>query len=147
MGLGIYSDTIPAALLSQAGAFTDPLAVTMDGLAGGSFETRLYVRNDDSLFYYEDISLTPIDTAGVSIVDGTDGFAWKLREGNTQPTTTEWGDITPAAAISLSDIGSVGSPDTSTYLPFWVRVEVPKNASAQTFIDVQLKINATQNNV
>lgn len=147
MGLGIYTDTIPAAKLSQSGGFTNPLAVTMDGLSGGSYETRLYVRNDDSGFWYENIVVTPIDTTGTSIVDGTDGYAWKLRAGNTQPTTSEWADIVPAAPISLNDIGSAGSPDTSTYLPFWLRVEIPKNASASTFTDVQLKINATQNNV
>ena len=147
MSLGIYNDTIPAAELSQDGDFTDPFSVVMDGLVGGSFESRLYIRNDDTAYYYVDTTLTPTDSAGASIVDGTDGFSWKLRAGNTQPTTTEWNAITAGSSIELNDIGSSGAPDISTYLPFWIRVEIPKNASTSTYRDVQLKINSTQNDV
>ena len=147
MSLNIYNDTIPAAVLSVDGDFTDPFSVTMDGLVGGSTETRLYVRNDSTAYYYTGTTLTPEDTSGGSIVDGTDGFSWKLRAGNTQPTATEWADIEAGDPIQLNNIGSSGSPDISTYLPFWIRVEIPKNAATSTFTDVQLKINSTQNDV
>jgi hypothetical protein len=147
MGLGLYTNATPGTKLSLAGAFTNPFTVTLDGRAGGQIEQRLYLRNDDVTFYYTGITLRPIDTIGNSITDGTDGYSWKLRAGNTQPTSDEWAAITAGALISFADVGGLGSPNTSTYQPFWVRVEIPKFAAINTFTDVQLRIQATQNNV
>ena len=144
MALGIYTDTVPSAQLSEDGTLTNPLAVKIDGRAGGSLEQRLFVRNDDSNFFYTTITLLPIDTEGTSIIDGTDGFVWKLSAGDTQPTQSQWDAIGNATTISLADIGMAGAGDTSTYLSLWLQVQVPRNASVKTYTDVQLQIAADQ---
>ncbi len=143
-GLAIYFVTDGVSKFSQGGVFTAPFLETLDGRVGGSVERLFYVRNDDALSSFTDIFLQPVDTAGTSIVDGTSGFAWKLRAGSTQPTEEEWKVITAANKISLVDIGTSSVSDTSTYLPFWIRVEVPRNTSIKTYTDVQLINTANQ---
>jgi hypothetical protein len=142
MALAIYYATDGVSKFSQDGAFTNPLQEVIDGRTGGSVERLLYIRNDNSLFSYLDIKLVPEDTDGVSIVDGSLGFAWKLSAGDAQPTDEAWGIITAGEEIELADLGTVSVSDTSTYLPFWLRIEAPRNVSVKTYVDVQLKITA-----
>lgn len=144
MALAIYHATDGVSKFSQAGTFTAPLLESMDGRTGGSIERLFYVRNDDVLLSYDDIELVSSDTEGVSIVDGTAGFAWKLRVGDQQPTEEEWSVITAGNKINLPDLGTPSVSDIATYLPFWIRIEVPRNASVKTYTDVQLVITAEQ---
>lgn len=143
MGLGIYSETNEDSKFSQ-GDRTNPILEALDGRLGGSIERKLFVRNDDSNLSYKDIKVKPVDHQGVSIVDGTKGFAWKLKAGDAQPTQDQW-EATPAAnEIELPDLGDESTTDTSTYLPFWLRIEVPRNSRIKTHTDVSLQINAVQ---
>lgn len=145
MGLAVYNDTVPGAKLSQDGAFTNALRNSLDGRGGGSSETLLYIRNDDAAFYYTGISIQPVDiNGGVSILDGTSGYYWKLIATSSQPTLADWNLVTGGSFISLANLGAFGSPDTSTYLPVWVRIEIPKNAPIKTYTDIALNITATQ---
>lgn len=139
MALGIYADADPETSFSQSGDFSNPIKEAIDGVEGGSIDRLYYVRNDDSGVTYSGISLSVDDTTGKSIVDGTDGFSWKLSAGSTRPTETEWTATTAGAAISLDDI-----EDTSTFLPFWLRMTIPRNSRIKTYTDVNLVLTATE---
>jgi hypothetical protein len=121
---------------------TEPLRLGFDGREGGVSEVRRYVRNNDAAYTYSGIQVQPVDQSGRDITDGTNGFSWKLSEGNTQPSSDEWSAITAGAAISLSNI-----TDTSTYLPFWLRIEIPRGATVHSYDDVILRILGVQDAV
>lgn len=149
MALGIYPATNLDAY-TQGGTFSPTINVwhiLLDGREGGSREQQVWVRNDSALYYYTGITVQPIDANGPSMVDGTSGYSWKLKAQSLQPSLAEWNLVTAGASASLTDIGSVGSPDTSTYFPLWVRIEVPKNAPIKTASSVSLRIVATQTSI
>ena len=139
MGLKIYEKADPSTAFSVSGAFTNPLSITADGTIGQVLSKQYFVRNDDVLVTYSGISVSPIDNSGSHLIDGTLGFSWKLIEGANEPIEAQWNTVDHSNTISLSDI-----TDTSTYLPFWVRVQVPRAASVQSFDKVILRITATE---
>ncbi len=146
MSLHIYPNELPDSAFSQSGNFDNALAVAFDGVAGGVLEKRLYVRNNNNGFYYTGIQVQPVSLSGTDIVTGaTAGFSWKIKEGDGQPLQVEWDLVTAGGAISLVDLGSAGTPDTSTFLPFWLRIEIPANTNIQVFENATLRITATQN--
>ena len=138
MALHIYPDTISVAF-SEEGNMSNAIRHAFDGSVGGIEEVRYYLRNDDNDKDYTEITITPIDFTGASIVDGTDGFSIKLRVGNSQPTRIQWDAIEAGAGIDMDDIS-----DIATYLPFWVRVEIPRGADIGSFEDVVFRIEATE---
>jgi hypothetical protein len=121
-----------------------PIITTHDGILGEVVEIKLFVRNDDPTEYYEGISVAPVsktlpdDTIGTS-----SGHGVKLNLGSTQPTEAEWGAIDYGDSISLPDIGASGSGDTSTYLAFWYRVEVPAGTPADNKENIVLRLSYT----
>jgi len=146
MTLGIYTEASIDTELSANGEFTNPLAVTFDGRSGGIKEIRLYVHNIDPSYYYTDVTLTVVDNGINNIVNSEeDGYSWKLSAGDSQPTAADWANIAPANTISLDDLGSVGNPDSSTYLPFWIRVQVPPGLDVQVFDSVQFVLTSDRN--
>lgn len=148
MALGIYLLPTDNARLSEDRNFLNPFSLTFDGRSGGIKEFRLYIRNDDPLFYYTETTLKLQDISGDDIIDRPeDGFAWKLSEGDVQPTQNDWNNIAAANTISFSDIGASGLPDSSTYLPFWVYVQVPPGLDIQTFDDVQFVLQGEENSI
>jgi hypothetical protein len=147
MGINIYSAADPSTGYSVAGAFTNPFTVVLDGKYGGVIQKKLYVRNSDSSVWYSATTLLCSDIVDPTIVDGTKNITWKLIAGNTQPTDDQWAAITTGNTISMANLGAIGSPNTSTYLPFWARVQIPRNMEVQTVLDVKLKINTTESSV
>ena len=145
MGLGIYETANPSNKFSQNGALTNAICFTFDGIKGGTLVKKLYVRNDDSLYYYDTIKVTPVIKNGPDIISGVGGFHWKLIAGDTQPLEDQWDLTSNANTISLANLGSGGNPDTSTFLPFWVRVTVPAGTSVQSLEGVRLDITTNQN--
>lgn len=145
MGIGIYTAPNSESALSGDGTFTNPLGVTFDGRVGGTKEIRLYVRNDDPGFYFTDISLELLDTGDNIINRPDDGYVWKLSEGDAQPSNNDWGNIAPANTITFTNLGAVSSPDSSTYLPFWLLIEVPPGLDVQVFDGVQFQLSADRN--
>lgn len=141
MGLKIYKSATPTSAFSTDGSFTNPISHAFDGITGQVIEKRYFVRNDDVAKNYTSIQLVLID-GGDNIVNGsgaTAGFFWKLHEGDTQPLEEQWSQRGKGNTISLSDIS-----DTNTYVPFWVRIEVPAGASIQSFQSVQPRITAVE---
>jgi len=146
MTLGIYLGASVGDAVSDAGEFTKPFPLTFDGRFGGTKETRLYVRNDSSAHYYTTINLKPEDASASPIIaDVAGGYTWKLSLGDTQPTLQDWANIAAGNTIVFTDIGASSSPDTSTFLPFWVRVEIPAGLGVQTISQVQLVLRGEEN--
>lgn len=144
MGIGIYTAATPGTKLSQAADFTNPLLVSIDGKIGGVIQHKLYVRNDDTDFWYSSTTITPVNTITPSLISSP-GFSWKLIVGNTQPTDDQWAVVVGGNTISLANLGSGAGADTSTYLPFWLRVEIPRNTAVNTVLDTTLNINTNEN--
>lgn len=146
MTIGIYTESVPDGLLSQDDLFTKPFAITFDGRTGGYKETRLFLRNNDPSFYYTDMTLALEDSENPPIVSRPeDSFVWKFSYGDTKPTFNDWLNIPAANTLNiLDDIGGPGSPDTSTYLPFWVYIQVPPNLDIQVFIGVKFVLSGNE---
>ncbi len=148
MALSIYENPNPDTSFSADNSLSNPIAFTVDGTLGATLTKKVYLRNDDPTKYYTFISLLPSINAGTDIVSGSlSTFHWKLITGNTQPLEDQWNLLSGGNSISLSNIGSLGNGDTSTYLPFWIRINVPKGADIKVFEHVTLDITATENNV
>jgi hypothetical protein len=144
--LTVYSSPNPDADYSSDASYSNPLAFSVDGQTGAVITRKLYLRNDDGAMYYTGITLTPVVDSGLDIVSGaTEGFTWKLIAGDTEPTEIQWASVDPAAPISLADIGSSGNGDTVTYLPFWLRIELPRGVDVQVFQGANLEISADEN--
>ena len=148
MGIGIYTSADASAKLSLNGDQTNPLGMTFDGRKGGTKEFLLYVRNDDSLYFFNQISLTVNDSGVLNLVNRPeDGWSWKISYGDTQPTAQDWANIEPINTIGFADLGSAGSPDTATYLPFWLQVQTPPGEDANAFNTIQFLLSADRNTI
>jgi hypothetical protein len=100
MSVGIYTEPNPDMLLSQDGLFTKPFAITFDGRTGGYKEVKLFLHNDDPLYYYTDLTVSIEDSENPTITNRPeDGFAWKLSYGDTKPTYNDWLNIQAANTI------------------------------------------------
>lgn len=143
MGLGIYSRPDPSAKASQ-GTFAAPLTVAADGRRGTSAQRRLYIRNDDPAFMFSGISVRPVDLTGPSVVDGTGGYGIKVLQQELQPTESGWALASQGQATTFSGIVLGSGGDISTYVPFWVRVQVPKNIAVRNITDVRLRLSSTR---
>ncbi len=146
MSLEIYTAADPDTALSQDGDHTSDFLVSLDGKLGGVLQKKLYVRNTDSAVRHTGIALT-VDApeSGSAFLDDSAGYSWLLYEGDTQPTDTQWEEILDIPnTIDLGDLGAADLPDTTTYLPFWVRVEIPRNADVRTFTDIRFKLTGQE---
>lgn len=138
--LKVYEYANPSSSFSTDGEMTNPVRHTFDGRTGGVIEKRYYVRNDNALVWYSGLILVDVeDSQGRNITDGTDGYAWKLKAGDTQPLNEEWAVLNEASGIIFS--GLIG---TTTYLPFWLRIEVPSNAQVESFDDVKIVLTCNE---
>ena len=139
--LKIYTSANPDAALSNEGAFSNPLAITFDGVNGGKIERKLYLRNTDISKSYTNITVQPYDDpeAIVAITGGINGFAWKLFAGDQRPLEEQWDMVDAGDPISLVDID-----DTTTYLPFWFRIEVPAGAPVSSFKSASLQVSCDE---
>lgn len=138
MALSIYEEANPASAFSTDSTFSNPFSIALDGATGGIYEQRLYVRNDNLVRVYTDILVTPVD-GGDNIVDGSNGFSWKVLAGDQKPLEEQWSLKAAGANVNLGNLS-----DTNTYLPFWIRVEVPQGADVDSFQGVTLDIEATE---
>lgn len=138
MALNIYREANPSSAFSKDGTFSSPLSVALNGALGGVYEQRIYVRNDNVARVYTDITITPVD-GGDNIVDGTDGFSWKVLSGDQKPLEEQWDLQVAGDGVNVGNL-----TDTNTYLPFWIRVQVPEGADVTSYQGVQLEVEATE---
>lgn len=139
MAVKIYSNALPDNPYSQEGAMTNPVRESFDGREGGSVERLYYVRNDDATYWYSGLQVYAVSTEGRNIVDGADGFGWKLSAGSEQPSVAEWENVDYGNTIAMSALYN-----TNTYLPFWVRYEIPRGADVNSYGGTIFRIDATQ---
>lgn len=132
MSLSIYTAANSESKLSS-GSYENPLRATLDSKQADVFETLLYLRSDEGSFV--DISLMPVSTTTGKDIVNSGGYAWKLKAGSTQPTPQEWATINGGNEITFSNV-----LDTNTYLPFWLRIEIPKGAMVDSYQHVSLRI-------
>lgn len=142
MTLKFYPEPSSSNPFSINGNISNPVRHSFNGRAGGVVEVRYYLRNDDNTKTYTSITIVPVDPSGRNIVNGTDGYSWKMKAGDTKPTAQEWATTSAANTVSMSNL-----TDIQTYLPFWVRIEVPAGAPVESFEDVYFLISATENAV
>lgn len=145
MALRIYASANSSSEFSINGEFSNPIVHSFNGVTGGTIIKKYYLRNNDDTKYYNNITLSAYVESGDDITDGTDGFSWKFRAGSDQPLEQEWALITDANNIDMDQIGSFGNGDNTTYYPFWLRITVPDNLSAQSFENIKLRISYTEN--
>ena len=141
MSLGLY-DSSQVLMPASGGSVTDPLRTVHNGRNGGAYETKMYIRNSDPAVYYHGITISYTSDPGIdSGVLGNSGWSIKLSKGERQPTEAEWDQVTSGSSIPMADIGASGSPDTSTYYPFWVRVYCPGETAAQLRSGQTISVN------
>ena len=141
MALKFYESVGSTTPYSVDGLFTNPQIVSIDGRMGGVIEKKLYLRNDDNTKTYSGIQMIFYQSGGdISYLNGTDGFSMKANVGNAKPTAAEWVTITHGSVSgTFSDIN-----DTATYLPVWIRFQIPAKVLVQHINNVSLKITATE---
>lgn len=145
MGLLIYSSANPSTTpFSTSGTFTNPLGITFDGTDGGIAVQQLYLRdngiNVPTVTGWTGITISLVDNQGGALLNGADGYTWKLISGNTQPIMGQWNSTVAGNSISMPDISN-----TNTWLPFWLYTQVAPNTSVQSSTGVSLQITATAN--
>lgn len=141
MTLRIYENVGDNAPYSVGSLYTNPLIFSFDGRIGGTLKKRLYLRNTDASYTYSSITIEPENTGTLDVTGKTtnNGFLFKLKSGDTQPSDDEWDTIAAGNQISMSNIS-----DTVTYLPFWVYVKVPNRVSSRHIRTISLLITAEQ---
>lgn len=138
MALQVYPGAAAVAAYSQEGANTNPIRFAVDGRLGGVFERQYYLGNDvDST--HTGITIVPTPNPANDITSGEDGYSIKLYAGSTQPTEQEWNTIEPGNEIDMDDI-----PDNLTFVPFWVRIAIPKGAPVDTITNTFLTIDSVE---
>ena len=112
----------------------------------GMRDTKLYVRNSDLNLWFSDIQLSLYeDGTGYSAVAGP-GWEMRLLEKDIAPTTEEWLEVGADNEITLSaNIGSSTRGDISTYLPFWIRIKIPRDQEVKNLTSISIRISATKN--
>lgn len=145
MAIGIYTKPHEDYQISKDDTRTNPLNIAINGRDGGVIYFKLYVRNDELKYWYSNINVG-INCAFSDLIDGSKGFSWKLKESEFQPTIAEWDAITGGNIISLSNnLGSASYGNIHTYLPFWLRVEVPANEPAHQIKSISLQLTCKEN--
>lgn len=126
-----------------------PLRTSHDGKLGGSWDTLIYIKNDDPTLYYVDVTLNPASTNYDDIIGewGETGFGLKVLYGERRPTETEWDQVKNGEPINLPDIGSSEAADTANYFPCWTRMIVPGMTPAQLKTNISLELSYHARNV
>ena len=147
MSLNLYSKP------DETGAFSElsPFTVTFDGRTGGAIDRKVYLRNDHSRRWYSNIELEAVDTADTRlsmVTDGVPGFFWKLGQGDRPLFTEEWEQIGQGNSIAISGhLGSASFSDITTYLPIWIRVQIPPDIGIATIKEIVIRVTGKENYV
>lgn len=143
MSLGLYLDTTSDSLITSKNKFS----ITFDGRIGGTQDKIIYIRNDDITRWYDDITLEAYDSSASNIVNNG-RWSWKLKESDIVPTNEEWANISSGNTVTLSvDVGSSTYADIVSYIPVWIRVEVPNKQYVQTIETVNFILRAQEHSI
>ena len=143
MGIGLYLNTNINSKISD----TNKFSITFDGRIGGIQDKQIYIRNDDITKWYNNIQLYVFDSGNNNIVNNqNNGWSWKLKEADIDPTNEEWNSISAGQTIAISvDLGSSTKFDIVTYVPIWLRIQIPSKQYVQTIETVSFNLLAQEN--
>jgi hypothetical protein len=137
--------------VSSGGAFSQPVVSTHNGKTGDVVAEQLYIRNDNAALWYSSIVISPYDITSTPTKDDTDydstGWGVKLSAGANEPTNGAWTNTLWSNSISMADVGSAGSGDSTTYFPFWRLITCPPHTDIQTKRNTSIKVEYTENAV
>jgi len=108
---------------------------THNGYTGGSYEFKLYLQNDDSSKYYENVILSAIfpDLISNNILTES-GWSIKIKQTEIQPTEFEWNKV------FINQNAVVSTLNTMNPIAYWVRVYCPGLTPAQIKNNISLKL-------
>jgi len=120
---------------------TNPFRAFFNGHLGGTYEEKIYLRNDDPSIYLTDLTVLPEFTGSADYGEfGETGWGIKLMYGERRPTEAEWDLVRSGDAIAVHNIGSTSATDTHTYYPVWVRISCPGNEAAQLRDTIRVRV-------
>ena len=135
--------------ISKNGLQTNPIQTTHNGTDGQVVEQQLFLRNDDTGFYFTNIEMFPIPLRKVKVgdINYPEAFIrFKIIVQDEQPTESEWLAIESGNTINFDDIGDTNGGDDS-YKPFWIQVGISAGTRVQTISDSSLHVEAESNTV
>lgn len=153
MGLAVYyKDENDQFIEVAIGTDLDyPITTVHNGKTGDLKTVQLYLRNDESTEWFSNIQLQPIDLVDASpngdVAYSETGWGIKLSPGAAEPTSGEWLDLGWGEQITMDDIGSDSSADTTTYFPFWYLITCPPNEDVSIKTDIVIDVSYTENAV
>jgi hypothetical protein len=136
-------------LISEGGLQSRPIQTTHDGTNGEVVESKLFLRNEDENFYYNNIRIMPTPDSKVRVGDinfPEANIGYKVIVKESQPTQSEWAATQSGDEAIIDLIGTTDQGDTS-YKPFWVQVEIQPGTRIGAIRDVSLVLEADQNPV
>lgn len=152
MSLDIYTydaDNSTYSKISKEGLQSNPIQTNHDGTNGETVEKKLYLKNDNANFYYNNISLFALPARKVRVGDINYPEAYigfKIVEKDQQPTVSEWLAIESGNHAIFNAIGDTNLGDTA-YKPFWIQVVIPPGTRVQTINDISIHLEAEENAV
>jgi hypothetical protein len=126
MALKLYKDLACTQLISSGSPLT-----TQHPIAGSAVTVNAYIKNDDATKYYTTVAIDPQDTTG----SDESSYVQLSSDGVTYQATS--------AALSLSDFGSAGTPDTAVRT-IYVKVTTPSVADTQNKTDIFLNVTGRE---
>ena len=126
--------------------FAGSIVTSHNGTLGEATDKLLYLRNEDPNTYYTSILVQVQDSYDSDDTKGPQGSGWgvKFSKGSRRPTPSEWEAIAWDNLLSMDDIGTSETTNTTTYYPFWLRVIVPGNTPAQIKSEMILVVSAAE---
>ena len=121
----------------------NPLISAHDTLYGEVKVYPLFLRNDSALHYYQDISIIIAIGEGEPLEEGSvssTGILYQLIQQEQEPTLLQWSQAPFTTVTSLDDIGDSESSNTTSYIPFWLRVYMPARDSYEIIQEASLRI-------
>jgi len=135
--------------ISKNGLQTNPVQTTHNGTDGQVVERKLFLRNDDTNFYYSSVILVPLPARKVRVgdINYPEAFInFKVIVQDEQPTESEWLAQESGNTAIFNGIGDTNDGDTS-FKPFWIQIGVSPGTRVQTINDISIHLDAEENAV
>ena len=133
--------------ISKNGVQSRPVQTNHNGTDGQVVEKKLFLRNDDSDFYYADIALQPTPARKVRVgdINFPEAFIrFKIIIKEEQPTQSEWLAVESGNQVFFDDIGTTDEADTS-YKTFWIQIGISPGTRVGNINDVSIHLDAEEN--
>jgi len=152
MAIGLFEydeDNSQYNQVSEDGLHTSPIQSSHNGTNGEIVEKKMFLKNDDSNFYYTDIKIQAVPARKVKVgdINYPEAFVgFKIIVQDDQPSENEWLAIRSGNEADVVDIGTSSSGDTS-YKPLWIQISIPTGTRVQTIRDISISLELEENPV